>query len=282
MRESLSSPSYPLHRVSPLDSAYDCDMDTDIPVWAREVFNLETFKVDEVTVPCLVGGNGPSLIMIHGLGGSLEWWRYNANELAEHFTVYMFDLPGFGRLGQLPASGSMPFYTGWTHRLLKEIGLDRVHVLGHSMGGHIALRLAAGFPEHVDKLVLVAPAGVLPDAEIEHYVLPVLKLLREIPPKLLPLALKDIRRADLRTTWRSGQDLIENDVLPLLPSVQSPVLLIWGDQDDITPFDLSATFLNRLSDVRLARFPNIGHLPMVESVQEFNREVINFLIPNPE
>ena len=249
----------------------------DVPIWARKTFARRVVELDSEPVPYLVGGTGPALILIHGLAGSLEWWRYNADEFADQFTVYMFDLPGFGRLGHLPAAGSMPYYTDWVSRFIDAIGIDDAHVLGHSMGGHIAVRLAAGSPERVDRLILVSPAGVLPDAQLDHYILPVLKLLRELPPRLLPLALRDIRRADLRTTWRSGQDLIENDVLPLLPRIQAPVLIIWGEGDDITPFELSETFLEHLPDARLVRLPEAGHLPMVDSAEQFNQAVLSFL-----
>ena len=248
-----------------------------VPVWARTTFTRHAVQLGSEFVPYLVGGTGPALIMIHGLAGSLEWWRYNANEFARHYTVYMFDLPGFGRLGHLPTSGSMPEYTHWVSRLLDRIGIERANVLGHSMGGHIAVRLSVANPERVDRLILVSPAGVLPDAQLEHYILPALKLLREIPPRLLTVALRDVRRADLRTTWRSGHDLLENDILPLLPLVSSPTLLIWGEEDDITPFELSETFLERLPNARLVRVPGIGHLPMVDAAERFNQEVITFL-----
>lgn len=248
-----------------------------VPSWARRTFTHHVVQLGTDPVPYLVGGTGPSLVIIHGLAGSLECWRNNATELARHFTVYMFDLPGFGRLGHLPASGSMTEYSDWVSRLLDRIGIERAHIMGHSMGGHISIRLAAAGPERVDRLILVSPAGVLPDAELDHYILPALKLLRQIPPKLLPVALRDVRRADLRTTWRSGQDLIEHDILPLLPLVTSPTLIIWGDDDDITPFELSETFLERLPDARLVRMPGIGHLPMIDAADRFNREVIAFL-----
>lgn len=253
-----------------------------IPDWAREHFALNYAMVDDKQVPFLVGGAGPPLLLIHGLSASLDWWQYNANELAASFTVYMVDLPGFGRMGQMPATESMSRYAGWMVRFMDAAGLERIHALGHSMGGHIAARLAAAHPERVDRLVLAAPAGVLPDAELEHYALPVIKLLREIPPRMLPLALRDIRRADLRTAWRTGQDLVEHDVLEMLPLIQAPTLLIWGDDDPVTPYELSETFQEQIPNSRLITLNGAGHLSMIDQAAAFNRHVLEFLRADQE
>jgi pimeloyl-ACP methyl ester carboxylesterase len=248
-----------------------------VPIWARNTFQEKSVRLGGERIPYLLGGEGPALLMLHGLTASLDWWRYNAIELAQHFTVYMVDLPGFGRLGHLPTSGSMPRYTEWVYRLMISADLEHAHVLGHSMGGHIATRLAAGFPEQVDKLILVSPVGALPDAELEHYVMPVLKLIRELPPRLIPLALRDIRRTDLRTAWKSGQNLIEDDILHLMKYVQASTLIIWGEEDDIVSFELADVFLDNLPQARLITFPGIRHLPMIDDAARFNREVTAFL-----
>ncbi len=248
-----------------------------IPDWAADHFELRGTSVDGEPVVYLAGGSGPPVVMLHGLSASLDWWQFNASAIAEHFTVFLLDLPGFGRMGHQTAIRAMPDYANWVIRFIDAVDLRSVHLVGHSMGGHLAVRIAATYPERVTRLVLVGPAGVLPDSELEHYVLPIVKLLREIPPRMFPLALRDIRLADLRTTWQSGQSLIEHDVLSLLPEVRASTLLIWGADDPVVPLELAETFLERLPDARLTTYPHGGHIPMVHDPERFNRDVINFL-----
>lgn len=257
--------------------AYDRCMTKTVPAWARQRFTMNHVDVDGESVPFLIGGDGPSLLLVHGLSASLDWWQFNADALARRFRVYLIDLPGFGQLGHLPEAVSMFAYTEWVNQFMDAAGLEKAHVVGHSMGGHIAIRLAATHPERVDRLVLVAPAGALPNADIEHYVLPVARLLREIPPRMIRVALRDFSRADLRATWQAGQDLVENDVLNLLPDIQAPTLLIWGGDDPIIPIALAETFLEQIPGARLVSVPDSGHMPMMDHPERFNRHVIQFL-----
>lgn len=248
-----------------------------LPGWARDRFVLETIELRGVRTPYLVGGSGEPVVMVHGLSGSLDWWQYNAPALAEHFRVFLIDLPGFGRLGHLSVCASMHDYVDWLREWMAGVGLNSAHIIGHSMGGHIGLRLAVEDPDMVRRLVLVAPAGVVPETEIPRYVVPLIKVLRNIPAALLPLAVRDLRRANLRTVWRSSQDLIEHHVLDILEKVQVPTLIVWGNEDPVLPFTLARQFQDAISGSELFAIPDAGHIAMVDSPEVFNDRAITFL-----
>src|SRR5215217_7401009 len=104
-----------------------------------------------------VSGSGPPLIFLHGLAGSFSWWRRNVDACSEHFRTYCVDFVGFGGsrgLGRFDLEQSIPLLLAW----MDEREIPRANVVGHSMGGLIAARLAAEAPDRIDKLVLVDAA----------------------------------------------------------------------------------------------------------------------------
>ncbi len=105
-------------------------------------------------------GEGPPLLLVHGLSGSVEWWRQNIVALAQRYTVYAIELAGFAgnRSGRpLPLRDSAEGIAA----LMDVLELPRAHVVGHSMGGHTSLYLAATHAERVERLVLAAPSGLV-------------------------------------------------------------------------------------------------------------------------
>src|SRR5215210_6043225 len=100
-------------------------------------------------------GHGQPVVLVHGLGGSWRWWRYNIDALARHYRVYALDLSrrerwltGSGRIRPQEAAEVLAEWLTHTQ-------IVRTHIVGHSLGGHMAVRLAAAYPELVDRLVLV-------------------------------------------------------------------------------------------------------------------------------
>src|ERR1044071_6257325 len=114
-------------------------------------------KVGPLTVHYEVAGQGPAVVLIHGLSGSGRWWAYNVPALAQHYRVYNVDLVGFGRSrGQ---SLVLQEAAGWLIEWLQVAEITRAHLVGHSMGGYIATGVAAMAPQMVQRLVLVDEIG---------------------------------------------------------------------------------------------------------------------------
>src|SRR5688572_8554069 len=103
-------------------------------------------------------GSGPDVVLLHGLAGSSTWWRYTMPELGQHFTLHAPDLVGFGKSRGTPLviADMAELVTDW----MQMTGLSCAHVIGHSMGGQVAIHMAAHHAERVERLVLVSAAGI--------------------------------------------------------------------------------------------------------------------------
>ena len=108
------------------------------------------------------GGEGPPVVLLHGWGASSELWRPIAGHLRASFTVLAPDLPGFGRTPSPPAGWSVEDYARWVLALLDRRGVGTAHLIGHSFGGRVAIKLAARWPDRVGKVVLTSSAGIPP------------------------------------------------------------------------------------------------------------------------
>src|SRR5262245_34907734 len=107
-------------------------------------------------------GRGEPVLLIHGLGGSIESWAHNIEELARNFRIIAVDLPGFGLSDKPRMIYTIRLYREFITQFLKHMRLDRVSIVGSSLGGQVAAEVAINHPSIVKKLVLISPAGALP------------------------------------------------------------------------------------------------------------------------
>jgi pimeloyl-ACP methyl ester carboxylesterase len=162
--------------------------------------------------------------------------------------------------------------------LIGAFGLERANLVGHSVGGAVCARVAALWPESVDRLVLAAPAGVLERRRIRQNVMPLALALRQTRPQFLPVLIGDALRAGLVTLYRaSGQILDDGTLGGELSSIKAPTLLIWGDRDHLVPVALAAHYERTIPAARLVVLEGAGHVPMVDRPGEFSRAVLQFL-----
>lgn len=203
------------------------------------------------------------VLLLHGLGGTSDWWRCNVDALAAEHHVLARDLDftqvTFGEVVEnLAQSIEQP-----------------VHVIGNSVGGHLALHLAARRPDLVRSLVLVNATGVpLTFEPLVH--------LREL---LTFVGAKSLATMVVRDLWRHGPfsivraltRILRDDARPLMRSLTMPVLLVWGEHDPLVPLAHARRMMNEMPQARLVVIPRAGHVPMWESPAAFNREVSAFL-----
>ncbi len=188
-------------------------------------------KTGSLTVHYEVTGNGPAVVLIHGLSGSGRWWAYNVPVLAQRYQVYNLDVVGFGRSrGQrleLREAG------GWLVEWLRAVGITQAHLVGHSMGGYIAADVAATAPDVVRRLVLV-DALVLPMGPgLVRHALDLIRALRYMSLNFLPVLLDDALRAGPRTMWRATREVLSADLSHRLDEVQAETLVVWGEKDSL-------------------------------------------------
>jgi pimeloyl-ACP methyl ester carboxylesterase len=234
-------------------------------------------KLGPATIAYEVAGAGPPVVLVHGLSGSSRWWRRNIGALTPYRRVYVVDLIGFGA-----SRARRPFAlaeaAGYLTQWLDQLELERVSVVGHSMGGLIAAELAADAPERVDRLVLVDPAALPLDAHLMTHALSLLHELRYISLSFLPVLLADALRAGPLTLWRATTALMLADLRPKLAQVRAPTLVIWGEHDALAPLALARQLAQYLRYEELVVIKGAGHVPMWDRPQAFNRALTGFLI----
>ncbi|HEY6894300.1 MAG TPA: alpha/beta fold hydrolase [Rhodanobacteraceae bacterium] len=229
--------------------------------------DLHRVDVPPYSFPVGEQGSGPPVVLIHGLGGSSDWWRKNVDTFAAQYAVYAVEINKlnlrFDEIASLLAR--------WIDASLRE----PVHLVGHSMGGHIAVHLATLRPDLVRSLVLVSSTGVpFRIAPAEH-----------IANLFFPRGLFGFFRVMLRDAFRAGPTamslafgrILLSDARPRLRALAMPVLLVWGDRDPLVPLGYAKTMLQLIPNARLEVVPGASHIAMWENPGVFNRAVLTFL-----
>jgi pimeloyl-ACP methyl ester carboxylesterase len=194
--------------------------------------------------------------------------------------LYLVDLPGFGSARGRPFDlGEAPAYI---RELLGELGLERVTLIGHSLGGAVCLRVAASSPSLVKNLVLVAPAGVLDRERPSQYAVPLAAALRHTRPRFLRMAASDSLRAGPLTVFRAGKQLLGDPVSQdELSSIRASTLLLWGERDPLVRPGLAESYERAIPTVELVLLPGSSHVPMCEQPDAFATAVIDFVARAP-
>ncbi|HEY0721007.1 MAG TPA: alpha/beta hydrolase [Gammaproteobacteria bacterium] len=236
------------------------------------------------------------VILIHGLNGSVDDWRHTLPALAKNFHVVAFDLPGFGKSDK----GSQ-LYSPTSYARLAQFLADRYfsskpyHIIGHSMGGAIALRYAALRPLRFQRLVLLDAAGILHPLVISKFqagslverasgVKQTRGMAERVSGKLLELADKlPILPTDIVNT-SLGRDVVlsggpakiaalalsSEDFSFAVASVTEPTLILWGDNDLTVPLRTGQVLAARLAQARLEIIAGAGHEPMNDQSEQVN------------
>jgi pimeloyl-ACP methyl ester carboxylesterase len=254
-------------------------------------FERQTVKVNGVEVTMHVGGSGPPLVFLHG-AGTFTGFGFAA-PWASRFKIYLPYHPGFGDSGEGAPLDSIGDYVLHYLELFDALGLDKVSLVGLSMGGWIAAALATQNSHRLAKLALVAPAGL---RVREHPATDIFRLKpEEVPPMLahdVPAILKYLPDPQapqffdfLVTNYRemSGWARIawERNYDPNLPKwlhrIRVPTLLVYGDKDRITPPEQAQAWAKLIPGAQVALVKDAGHLVLDEK-PEAARKVLEFLV----
>lgn len=287
-------------------SAQNCQLS-----YAKEVQTL--VLNDSVTLAYRERGQGDqTLLLIHGLGGNLTHW---SNNFTKNQRVIALDLPGYGLSSMRsyqPPTDLLDFYADVILHFINKKNLDNVVLLGHSMGGQIAMIAALKKPKSFKKLVLVAPAGLETFTEAEAQ-----SLLSFAKPEIFKNQPEALVRAGFKRNFyampATVETLIQDRLLmarcpdfdpyfgvvaagvrgmlvhPIrhkLGQMKVPTLVIFGENDDLIPNKLLHKSLTTIEVSQIAReipnaqiqlIPQAGHLVMYEQATLFNQSVLNFI-----
>ncbi len=260
-------------------------------------------------------GEGPPLLLLHGSGPGVSGWANfsgNLGRFARHFRTLVLDLPGFGT--SHPVDGNPVIHApAAVLAFMDGLGLDRMAMVGNSLGGGVVARLAANDPERVSRLVTLGGVGVpffsaAPPEGIIRLVEFVeepsrdalLRWMRSMvfDPAVLTDELVEARwsaasdpdaLAAIRTIY--NRDLLDAfrlltvanpEVLGMLGRIQAPTLLTWGRDDRVTPLDGAIAPLRLIPRCELHVFPDCGHWAMIERKAEFESVVLSYLLRDQE
>lgn len=173
------------------------------------------------------------LVLIHGLGVSSVYWSRIQPLLATNGPVYAIDLPGFGRTTHprvvLDIAGQVQALADW----LIALDLHRVHLIGHSAGGQVAAAYAAAYPEHVSRVVLIAPTIGRDSPKLLLHLPALLRDLVREGPSLLPVLITDGLRAGPRQILSADAAITKDDTLATVARLTMPMLVLRGTDDTI-------------------------------------------------
>lgn len=248
--------------------------------------NIQYLKMGE--------GEGPPLLLLHGFGGDINIWVFNQEALAEGGrTVYAVDLPGHGGSTKDVGEGDLASLVRVVEGFMGEMGVEKAHLFGHSMGGAVAASLAVQHPEKVQSLSLIASAGLGEEINgdyIEGFIAAnrrkemknALGLLFATPDLVNRQLVNDvIRFKRLDGVDEALRKLADNlfpngkqaDV-PDLSGVEVPMLVVWGREDKIVPVAHSE---NAPTNARVEVLDDTGHMPQMEASGQTNRLIGEFL-----
>ena len=231
----------------------------------------QTFTDGERQLRYTRRGKGPPMILIHGLSGSGGWWRFNIAALSASHEVLTLEL-----LGGVGVQDAARLIVAWAAHL----GLPPAAVIGHSMGGQIALYVAAFAPQQVNRLVLACASGLL-HASWWRVALNLPRAGFSGRPRFVPIVLRDSLRTGLPNLYRAARDILRDDVAELLPSLTVPTLVIWGARDPLVPPQLGRVLARSIPGAQYIELPHAGHVVMVDAPQAFNDAVLAFLSGEP-
>lgn len=285
----------PATAAQPQSDAYPLIVeDVDEPVFGSRVRVFRSNPLAEKAV-----------VLIHGINGSGDSdWREQFQVLSRHFHVISFDLPGFGASTSRGEIYSPERYARFVDFIVRRYAKPPIHLVGHSLGGAIALLYAGTRSQNVDRLVLVNSAGVLhrlayakflsssalrgsgsatPEAirYVEDLAGKVLEELERIQPGLNRLILGHVygTAAEAETAEPTAiATLTQTDFSSVLPAVSAPTLVVWGEDDLVTPRRTGHVLARRIPQARLAVLDGVGHMPMRDDPARFNALLVEHLV----
>jgi len=229
------------------------------------------------------------VLLLHGWGPSKETFDGVINGIKNLCDIYALDFPGFGGSDEPSTPWHLDDYTDMVIAFIDAMSLKNPIVIGHSFGGRVAIKLANRIT--LDKLILTSSAGIVPKRPLTYYTkvygykamrllnhLPLLHFILNEPVKAYgeKYGSADYKKASPMMK-RILSLVVNEDLTPLLKNIQTPTLLIWGDQDTATPLKDAKRMQKEIPDAGLVIFEGAGHFGYLEQPERFNTIIKSFI-----
>ncbi len=251
-------------------------------------------QVGELKIHYVTGGEGKPLVIIHGGANGAGAWKKNLTELAKHYTVYAPDLPGFGRSQEIEGDFHIPELVKFVDDFARNLGLKSFHLVGHSLGGAVAVNYVLQFPSKITKLVLVSSMCL--GKEIALWVrffsrlwlarimgealFAIFRVIKWAGEKLfvgveflMPFSRASMILGIPLTTFREQTIVLANR----LSDIMVPTLVVWGAKDRIVPPKQAYNAGRLIPHCQVAVFDDCGHSVYREKLPEFSQLLTRFL-----
>lgn len=258
---------------------------------------VEHVEVEGLRIAFRRRGDGPPLVLLHGgFGFDGRQWQPQLDHLADEFTVVAWDSPGHGQSSDPPEHFRLPDYADCLAGFIEALRLERPHIVGLSFGGGLALQFHDRHPTVARTLILCGAyagwAGSLPPEVVRERLEQVLREAELPPDQWLPaympgmfheaaaaelldhaLSISDVHPVGLHVGLTS---FAEADLRDVLPRVDVPTLLLWGEGDQRSSLSIAEEMHDRIPDSMFVVLPGVGHVSNLEAPTEFNDALRKF------
>lgn len=238
----------------------------------------------------------PTVILIHGLGGSTANWMTNTVALSQSYHVIALDQVGFGKSDKPALKYRVATFVDFLDKFMSELKIEKASLVGNSLGGWVAALMAIKYPARVEKIVLADAAGLVPDsysvAEVYQLNNSTRDEIRANMKRIFgnPFLQNNEALVDqfmtARVTAGDGNTITsviesikrkEDFLNGRLGEIKKPTLIVWGKQDGLLPVTDADTFKQGIAGSELVVFDGCGHAPQFEKSADFNKAVLAFL-----
>ncbi len=239
----------------------------------------------------------PTTVLLHGAGAGAVTWYPVLHALVKDFHIIIPDIVGYGESDKPDAAYDHPFFVAWLKAFLDHLNIEKMHLIGNSQGGAIALQFAINHPDYVDKLVLVNPAGfgtqpalaafvgmlwmntfpsMLANRFASHFLLHNVKN-KDVNHALYSVAVA--KNANGKKAFQQGKGravhaFSQQDLM----RVSQQTCVIWGEDDELFKLEDAKPAIHCIPRLSFEQIHQAGHLPFMDQPEIFNRIVLDFLI----
>jgi len=219
----------------------------------------------------------PTLIILHGWGESSSDWLMFKQMIEKDFSITCFDLPGFGNEPLKNSDWTIPDYANWVVQKLKGIPGSKI-ILGHSFGGRIGSYISSSRPPWLKGLILDgAPCLYRPNLKVmaKIFLAKILKMLNL--KKIFPVKNTELINADAKGLGKIFRNAASFDQTKILPNINVPTLIIWGEHDSIVPIRIAKEMQTLIPKSKLSVIDQVGHHAHQENPYLFYGITKNFI-----